>query len=188
MLFQRFQKKVRANVEVQKKKADKWFDGIQVLRGIFCILVMISHSGMFFSVDPMWGACAVSGFFVISGFCSGYFYKMSSDGILIEMIKRLSSSIKKFYPLYFIVLVTSIYWKYFPGDIFDFLRATFLVQSYFGEATKALVFNHPTWFLSTLLLLLFLSPLLNRLICSKRIIVNVLLLSLFFLLYVFCKG
>lgn len=172
------------NNSVGTSPKNKWFDGIQALRGIMCILVLISHSGNFFAVDAKWGCMGVSAFFVISGFCNGYFYKTRSNMLLKEMLGGAWRYLKKIYPLYFVVLITSPFWQVFNGDWKDFVRSLFLLQSYFLDATKALVFNHPTWFVSSLLLAVFLSPLLNRIFKSKNIFLNIFLVLFFFVIEV----
>ena len=141
-----------------------WFNGLQALRAILFIIILLAHSLAFFPVEILGGgAPAVSCFFVMSGFLSGYFFKQKHRGdigLLKECVSSVFKKVAKFYPLYFVMLVVSIFAV--GGTPGNFVKCLFLLQSYFGDAATALSFNWVSWFLSSMLLCYLLSPVLNR--------------------------
>lgn len=144
----------------------KWFKGLQSLRAILFVLVFLSHSGGYFSTFGTWGGGAVCVFFVLSGFLSCYYYKVSSEGGIFQQCAfELWHKVKKFYPLYLCFLLVAAYVN--KGTWTNFLKCLLLVQSFFGDSKSALCFNWPTWFLSSIMLSYFLSPIINK--CLSKI-------------------
>lgn len=137
-----------------------WFDGLQSLRGILFLLVLVSHSGAFFQTVGAYGAMAVSAFFVLSGFLSGVRYTEANDALPMQCLKTLWRRWKRFWPVCAVVLPAAAFLN--PCGKADFLKCLFLVQSYFGDAETAQRLNWPTWFLSSILLSYLFSPLLVR--------------------------
>lgn len=156
----------------------EWFDGLQALRGILFLLVFISHSGDFFPSNGAWGGAAVEIFFVLSGFLSGYFYDETVRLSLANCFLSLKKKIMAFWPLYMIMLFVSVYYR--NDGLATFIKCIFLTQSYFGNTETALSFNWPSWFLSSILLSYFLSPVLNKL-CKKIESKSLLLMLLLFM-------
>lgn len=64
----------------------RWFYGLQSFRAILFIMVYISHSGNFFHSIGVWGAAAVEGFFILSGFLGG---DMLIELISVKMVNLL---------------------------------------------------------------------------------------------------
>lgn len=85
-------------------------DGIQALRGCYFLLIFISHSGAFAFLDSnsVWGAFGVSGFFVVSGFLSGYKY-IKRETLVRESAESLTRPLKKFYPVYFLSMIVAVF-------------------------------------------------------------------------------
>lgn len=109
-------------------------------------------------------AAAVSFFFILSGFLSGYKHcredaVISVKSICFYVVKKL----KRFYPLYFfLTLFTVSYsgiakdiafsdWAGLKSSLLQFLKCLFLVQSWFGEGWFR--FAGTGWFLSSMLFL-----------------------------------
>ena len=111
----------------------------------------------FIGSDSIWGAAGVTGFFILSGFLSKYHYQKKGS-IFNDCINNLLRFFIKFYPMYFIFLI--VYAFITKGSISDFFRALFLTQSYWGKTDIAMAFHGNAWFLSSIMLSYFLSPIL----------------------------
>lgn len=169
--------------DVTEKK--EWFEGIQSLRAILCILVILSHSGSFFEVDGVWGACAVEVFFVLSGFlgASGYRRKCSvwKEGITAFWKKYL-----EFWPLHLIMFAFAV-----PVEqnitVGKMIANFFMFQSYLGDARAALSFNWISWFSSSILICFLFSPILNRiqLYLKKKCVFVIVLLFVFQIIWAY---
>ena len=149
----------------------KWFRGLQVLRGILFLLVFVSHSGAWYDTKCFGGGmCGVSGFFVLSGFLSGYFYNpaLIQGGLIKSGVIYCWKKLKAFYPLYLCFLLISVPLLHHEpqNNMMNFLKSLCLSQSFWGESKMALCFNWPSWFLSSICLAYLLSPFLNM-ICWK---------------------
>ncbi len=144
-----------------------YIKGFDVLRGVFILLIFLSHSTGFSLVgcNSIWGAAGVTGFFILSGFLSNYRYN-KQEHLFKECITSLSNFLKKFWPMYF--FVTIVYGFVEPWSICDFVKAFFLSQSYWGSTETAMIFNGNTWFLSSLMFCYALSPILNRFVNESR--------------------
>lgn len=139
----------------------KYINGFDVLRGIFIILIFLSHSVDYPIIvsKSIWGAAGVTGFFILSGFLSNYKYEMHTN-IILECLEALFHFLVKFYPLYFFSTIIS----YLLGDWnwSDLLKALLLSQSFWGSADVATILNGNTWFLSSIMFSYMISPLINR--------------------------
>ena len=149
------------------KSEKKWFNGLQSLRGLLFIIVFISHSRAFIGNYGQLGAMGVCGFFILSGFLSSYHYLTSKESSICVgestiklLLKNVWSQLKKFYPLYFVFLLISAYFR--PSTVINFLKCVFLTQSYWLDTNVALSYNWPTWFLSSIMLSYFFAPLINK--------------------------
>lgn len=141
--------------------------GIDYLRGLFILLIFISHSSDFQMIgsQSIWGAAGVTGFFMLSGFLYSYAYKKPQDPdekLGKEIIRNMRNFFRKFYPFYLVMLCVYIFVQ--PGSCMDFIKCLFLIQSYWGSTETAMSFNGNAWFLSSLMLCYLMSPVLNRLI------------------------
>ncbi len=143
----------------------KWFAGLEALRGLLFILIFLSHSGSFITSYGLWGGAAVSTFFIMGGFLSGYKYRYHDVNIFNECIFNLWKKIKKFYTLYFIMLLVAALGLN-KGSLKVFVENLLLVQSWFGRES-ALSFNWISWFLSSIMFCYLIDPIINRL--SNRI-------------------
>lgn len=151
----------------------KWFDGIQALRGMLFLLVFISHSSQFVEVNGLWGAAAVSTFFLLSGFLAYFFYDVNAhhEHPIVEGVKNVFNRCAKFYPLYFIFLLVAFVLNkkgviVNRGGVLALIKSIFLIQSYFFDEADALSLNWPGWFLSSILLSWLLAPLVSCILCK----------------------
>lgn len=151
--------------------------GIDYLRGIFILLIFLSHSNEFEVIgsQSIWGAAGVTGFFALSGFLCYHNYESSEqkDKLWRECVKSIKVFLKKFYPLYFAILC--IYAFVRPGSYTDFIKCIFLTQSYWGSIDVAMSFNGNAWFLSSLTLCYIVGPILNKII-KKLHLANIVIL------------
>lgn len=155
----------------------KWFNGLQVLRGLLFIMVFVSHSGHFIKVFGNLGGMGVSAFFVLSGFLLQYKTNESSKlGGGNASFHNVIHFVKKFYPLYFVFLLIAVLINSGSSTKLDFIKCLFLIQSYFGNAKTALAFNWPTWFMSSAMICYFFSPFIGRVIklikCNIKLLIG----------------
>lgn len=159
---------------------NKYLKGIQALRGIFILVIIISHSSEFANMgsEGVWGASGVTGFFVISGFLSGLSGSCSEKNYKRACINSLVKKISKFYPLYLICLIVSIFIR--PDTFANFLKCILLIQSYWGSTEIATAFNGNAWFLSSIMLSWLLSPIINFIFYGKSCKKSLILSGVFF--------
>lgn len=165
-------------------KSTSYFEGIQELRGLFILLIVLSHAAdfPFMPSKPVWGAAGVTGFFMIAGFlCHERTsnLNLSVKGGFANVVR----TVRKIYFPYILCLLAAIFVK--PGSLYDFFKCLFLTQSYWGSVSTAVSFNGNTWFLSSILLSYFFAPLLVKLVASRGGVTNVLLFSSLFLFQIF---
>lgn len=167
-------------IDKSEHESKIWLDGVQSLRGLFIILIIISHSADYLPLrsEGIWGAASVTGFFVIAGFFSGLRYKPNRIFIIKQCITSALRELKKFYPLYLICLVGAVFVR--PNNLINFIRCFFLTQSYWGKADIANSFNGNTWFLSSIMLSYLLAPILNRIFKGWKIKGSLLLVCIIF--------
>jgi len=94
---------------------------LQFLRFIAFLFIFLLHSDywhMKFMPGANGGICAVSFFFILSGFVTGYsgYNKDVKIGIK-EIFSELWKKIKKFYPLYFCMVIITIAFSKIPTYI-----------------------------------------------------------------------
>ncbi len=96
----------------------RYIEGFDILRGIFIILIFLSHSADFNSIgsESIWGAAGVTGFFILSGFLSNYKYSKSGD-IVSECVCAFAKFMVKFYPLYICITLLWCFIKPWSGVI-----------------------------------------------------------------------
>lgn len=141
---------------------------LQGLRAFAITLVFISHCGFMEnsvggSLFNFAGAAGVSIFLVLAGFLAMYNYRVNESPLTIaSLIKRTATKANKFYPLHLIGLVLAVPIMIVAGNylhlIPKFLTNLFLVQSWIPASSYYFSFNTPSWYLSTYLFLLALSP------------------------------
>lgn len=105
------------------------------------------------------GGVAVYVFFVLSGFLAAVNFdkeKFVEDGAIKSCFYSLYKRMKKYYPIYFVFLLIGIRINFSGWS--NFLKCCLLIQSYFFDASIALTFNWPCWFLSSMMICFFLSP------------------------------
>ncbi len=141
---------------------------LQFLRFISFLLIFLWHSeGYRINYMPPGGngaLCAVSFFFILSGFVTAYSsYNKKTKLTLKNVFHELWKKLKKFYPLYLIIIIISVLYSAIPLNIashrFDLLlingkqllKNLLLIQSWFPQG----YFNYvgSAWFLSTIMFL-----------------------------------
>lgn len=152
------------------KNVRKRYDSIQVIRAIAMIIVFISHSGAFIANKYLWGAIGVTIFMVLSGFCLFISKDEAEDGLktkkecLLGGGEYLVTQIKKFYPLYLVMILVSlpvkVDWSLSIGENISYLikygvPSGLMIQSYIPDTTYAMSFNNVAWYLSTITLFYF---------------------------------
>lgn len=141
---------------------------VQGLRAFAITLVFVSHCSFMEnsaggSLFNFAGAAGVSVFFVLAGFLAMYNYRINEGSPTIpSIIKRTATKATKFYPLHLVGLVLAVPIMIAAGNYFalipKFLANIFLVQSWIPASGYYFSFNTPSWYLSTYLFLLALSP------------------------------
>ena len=180
-------------MERQNNRANQ----LQFLRFMAFCLIFLWHCKTYhlnFMPGGQGSACAVSFFFILSGFTTGYSsfgkeYKLN----IKEIFKELWRKIKKFYPLYIAITLLMVIYSNIPleiakhqfmdlkGDIIQLIKNTLLIQSWFPQ--KYFSFCGVGWFLSSIMFLyLFNIPfkvLLNKIKKSKfRYIILILMFAI----------
>lgn len=166
----------------------------QFLRFIAFSLIFLWHVDCWsYSWFPkgLGAALAVSFFFVLSGFCTGFSGYLKEEKPTIKNIfNYVLKKILKFYPL---LLVTTLIWFFIidggNGNEKQLLKNLFLIQSWFKNGFFSL--NGVTWFLSTIIFIyLFKVPFLYLLCLINKsrkkyiyLISLVLCISTFLILY-----
>ena len=124
-------------------------------------------------------ANAVVFFFILSGFASGYSsYDKNVDFSVKASLEYLWKKLKKFYPLYIVMMLLSCLYQGIPemiiyGDIGGlkymaklFMRFALMLQSWFPDVY--FMFNGVGWFLSTIMFLYLFNVPLRALMCRIR--------------------
>lgn len=148
-----------------------YLNQLQFLRFIGFFFIIALHSSAWtinwFNINNL-GACSVSFFFILSGFVSGY----KEGGIDTPAItfnvkdwgKEILSRIKKLYPLYFITMIITIYYRGGLSQALIYsdygqihyitrrlLKNIFMVQTWFPEDYFGIY--EISWFISTIMFL-----------------------------------
>lgn len=158
-------------------------EGIQTLRGIAIILIVLSHFNAVFGFFPWassFGAVGVDIFIVISGFLSYRTAKTFRIVSIKENIYMTKCKIHKFYSTHimveFFMLILFIAEQYVEGfQTFEVLAvivggimSLFLIQSFVPIRRIYYALNGVSWFLSDLVLFYFLTPYINYYLDSYR--------------------
>jgi len=164
---------------------------IQFLRFFVFVLVFGQHLYPYATDGFPWAAgahCAVSFFFIASGYCSGFSHAQLGfryDGFWSEYGHDLLKKFKKLYPLFF---VSNVLWLFIPGNgipgssLFssgDLYRQEDLLKGLFNHLLftrpwrlfgfEVQAYNPVLWFVSTLAFLyLFRTPFLKFLDCLAK--------------------
>lgn len=167
-------------------------NSLQFFRLIAFLNVFLLHVRFYritnFPIDAAW---SVSFFFMISAFLYGYkFY--DKDVQIKDTKKFVIDKIKKFYPIYAIMIFLFFPWDgffylktFFPKFLFKLILCLTMTQSWYpNDLDYSYGFNSPTWFLSTFMfLMIFTIPLCiyfkNK---TKNNITNILFIILLFLM------
>ena len=152
---------------MENKKTNR-AEQLQFLRFIAFLFIFMWHANAYhLGFMPSTGAgamCAVSFFFILSGFVTGYSSYNNEQKLGIKEIKKeMWKKIKRFYPLYIGITLFSIVFSTLPGEIathnlrgtlsstLQLAKNTLLIQSWFPS--KYFAFVSGGWFLSTLMFL-----------------------------------
>ncbi len=138
--------------------------GIDAWRFLFALLIIWHHLPWIDGHVYKLGYCAVSFFFIASGYLSAH-----SD--TSDLPKYYGRKFFRIFPIYWIALAIAIVetlpirsaWT--PACVWDILQHIFLLQAYSSFETRPMFYylNAPTWFLCVLVLFYALLPLLQRL-------------------------
>lgn len=135
---------------------------LQTLRGIFVILIFLSHFKINGTpVFPIGGDMGVAFFFMLSGLV----LRLNHIGKRLDYCQFLRKRIVKIYPLHVVCLAAAclIGWQ----GIGPFVLDLSLVQSWIPDNKVYFSLNSVAWYLSTLLFLYLLFPLFNRVLDLK---------------------
>lgn len=176
------------------KEENKYLYGIQILRIIACIMVMIHHMqdpfGIILSLNTL-GRFSVTVFFCISGFIAGYLAKEINSYTFKDSVEFYKKKITKFYPLYIFMflfalmieicscIIKSNYAKLF-NSMFIFKTFAFLslTQSWIPLRDIYTAFNPLCWFMSSIMFCYFCQPWLLYKLSRNSSKTNILLLIL----------
>lgn len=140
---------------------------LQSLRGVFAIMVFLSHFVISEADDRIFydgGPMGVEYFIVLSGFvlCAGYELRIDQSKINYKdfMLRRLI----RIYPLHLacLFLWLLIFYKFTHSPVSEIWPNLLLIQSWFSNPNIFYGCNTPSWCLSTLLFCYMLFPLLTR--------------------------
>lgn len=123
----------------------------QGLRFVFISLIVFSHlvSGFDFGGD-----CGVAFFFMLSGFILSYVYSGKIISSNLTSVRLVVHQLKKFYPLYIVMLVAMLLINMAAGksiNILAVLADVLLLQSWYPANAVTFYLNGPAWFLSDIM-------------------------------------
>lgn len=149
---------------------NKQINSLQGLRIFLFIIIFFFHADIFIEKDTLGsaivngggGMLAVSVFFVLSGFVTGLKKKKC------KIIRNITQKTKKFYPLHILFLIMM---AVLPYNLLSIIHTTqgkislilnsLLLQSWIPKAEIWRGFNGPSWYLSTLVFMFAITPLLE---------------------------
>ncbi len=184
--------------QIEQKPRSGYFSGLQALRGLAMLGVFLRHSGVLAR-----GAMTISIFFVLSGFLTAYHgsKRGAIDCSLTGCLHFSLHRIRKLYPLYFLtllfylsLLLRSMMLDALPGTRLSDVALSFtlnvvLMQAWIPLRTIYGAYNVSAWFLSVLMFLYAVSPLvLNALRCfsTQGLLRTVLIICIIYCAYSFC--
>lgn len=142
-------------------------DQMQFLRVLAFLNIYMLHAGHWdiFGYPSWFGAIsAVSFFFMLSGFLTGYHFRADSARYGVKEYKQyMLRKISRFYPLYFVTTLFAVVFSSIPQDmasgypdrilppVIQLIKNLLCIQSWFPDGF--LSYNGPCWFSSTLLFL-----------------------------------
>lgn len=148
-----------------------YLNQLQFLRFIGFFFICSLHSSAWtdhwFNISNL-GTCSVSFFFILSGFISGYKGGgMNTPAITFNVkdwIKEIFSRIKKLYPLYFITMIITLYYRGGLSQALIYsdygqlhyitkrlIKNVFMIQTWFPEDFFGIY--EISWFISTIMFL-----------------------------------
>lgn len=159
---------------------EKKIPSLQGVRAIAFLSIFLYH----ITVEGRWGPYGVSIFLVLSGFLMSYHYGSKCERLPRGIVSRLRyayQKIKKLYPLHIVMLVFAAFANYisFRNEVvwgkfgLKFLLNLLLIDDWFPRNDIFSQFNIVTWYLSAMVFLYFLFPILIRLavkISKKRLL------------------
>ncbi len=143
----------------------KWLPVLQPLKGLAFLGVYLCHSDLL-----NLGAGSVEIFFILSGFLAVYqHWDKPFETTLPGALRYTANRVRKLYLLHVLMLVVmfvpvarSVMHRYIsttPGELaVQALANLFLIQSWFPYITVFFAFNGTSWFLSSSILMYFLTP------------------------------
>lgn len=178
-----------ADIAVRETNPSKLIS-LQALRGIAFLGIVSFHCNI-----GNQGALCVSIFFVLSGFVLAFQQIRKNNFLKADRESRLLfalNHIRKLYPLHLIMLCADIYLSVYNGyqlrwlldnEISKIIPNILLLQSWYPLEDYYFAFNGATWFLSTMVFLYYMFPLLFNKICrweTKNTPYTVLVLMILF--------
>lgn len=159
---------------------EKKIPSLQGVRAMAFLSIFLFH----ITVVGRWGPYGVSIFLVLSGFLMSYHYGSKCERLPRGIVSRLRyayQKIKKLYPLHIVMLVFAAFANYisFRNEVvwgkfgLKFLLNLLLIDDWFPRNDIFSQFNIVTWYLSAMVFLYFLFPILIRLavkISKKRLL------------------
>lgn len=163
-------------------------EAIGILRLVLVLMVFSCHTGIY----PAGGVLAVMYFFVLSGFCAFLGYRDRVDDLNFSYWSFLWKKCTRLFPEHWFCLVLMIILMIitqYSINPLALLTNSLLIHSWFPLAEHYFSFNGVTWYLSDLLFLTLVSPVLIRWVKrmpGKMCLLSVCaLFSLYLLLFLF---
>lgn len=127
--------------------------GLQALRGICAILILIHHFGFQNTATDAFGDLSVSIFFILSGFVLTVSYAPRAIcGSLPNFFRFITHRLISIYPLYIAGMIFMWYFEYrYTITRRIMLTQALLLQSHNSRPEYFLSANSPTWFVSDIL-------------------------------------
>lgn len=158
------------SIQSGRKNMTEKIPSLQGVRAIAFLSIFLYH----ITVEGRWGPYGVSIFLVLSGFLMSYHYGSKCERLPRGIVSRLRyayQKIKKLYPLHIVMLVFAAFANYisFRNEVvwgkfgLKFLLNLLLIDDWFPRNDIFSQFNIVTWYLSAMVFLYFLFPILIRL-------------------------
>lgn len=144
----------------------KYIKSFQGLRVLAAAMVFLAHAGFGAGL----GSFAVVIFFLLSGFLAQMKYTepQQKTGLAKECFRSLRKGYRKYFPLHALMLLAAsvLLYKSFLNDplptVLRFLANLCLVQCWSPNRATNVSFNNLSWYLSSMMFCLLLSPLIVR--------------------------
>ena len=151
-----------------KKERINTITGIKILA---LLAIFVWHCNVLKKPDLGARACEI--LFICSGFCMAYnYYKTDFQGNIYEAIQFVLKRIKKFYPLYIITMLISMFYLVcYKGYILNgALMTTGIFNILLIQSWCTGTFNGAAWFLSALMFCYFCTPFILSILreCNRK--------------------